>query len=80
MGVVVESRHVCEEFVTEGKECDSNVAIAMEVGERRRSEVQILFRNGGDMLLSALKSEMKKVIVGNPSAVLSVRGGGVSDA
>lgn len=80
MGVAVESRHVCEEYVTEGKERDSNVAIAMEVGERRRSEVQILFRNGGDMLLSDLKSEMKKVIVGNPSAVLSVRGGGGSDA
>ena len=31
------------------------------------------------MLLSELKSEMKKVIVGNPSAVLSVRGGEESD-
>ena len=34
----MESRHVCEEYVTEGKECNSNVAIAMEVGEARRSE------------------------------------------
>ncbi|KAK8829603.1 hypothetical protein WA556_005521 [Blastocystis sp. ATCC 50177/Nand II] len=54
-------RHVCEEYVTEGKECGNSVAIAME----------ILFRNGGDMLLSDLKNEMKKVIQGNPSAVLS---------
>ena len=32
----VERRHVCEEYVTEGKECGNSVAIAMEVGEMWR--------------------------------------------
>ena len=30
----IECRHLCEEYVTEGKECGNNVAIAMEVGEK----------------------------------------------
>ena len=55
-------RHLCEEFVVEGKKGGSEVAIAMD----------ILLRHGGEMLLSDLKSEMKKEIAGNPSLVLSV--------
>lgn len=56
-------RHLCEEFVVEAKKGGSEVAIAMD----------ILLRHGGEMLLSDLKSEMKKEIAGNPSLVLSVR-------
>lgn len=56
-------RHLCEEFVVEAKKGGSEVAIAMD----------ILLRHGGEMLLSDLKSEMKKEISGNPSLVLSVR-------
>ena len=55
-------RHICEEFVAEGKKEGSEVGIAMA----------ILMKHGGEMLLSDLKSEMKKEISGNPSLVLSV--------
>lgn len=55
-------RHICEEFVAEGKKEGSEVGIAMA----------ILMKHGGEMLLSDLKNEMKKEISGNPSLVLSV--------
>ena len=56
-------RHICEEFVAEGKKEGSEVGIAMS----------ILLQHGGEMLLSDLKNEMKKEISGNPSLVLSVK-------
>ena len=55
-------RHICEEFVAEGKKEGNEVGIAMA----------ILMKHGGEMLLSDLKSEMKKEISGNPSLILSV--------
>ena len=55
-------RHVCEEFVHGAKQDGSEVAVAME----------IMLRHGGEMLLSDLKTEMKKELQSNPSTILSV--------
>ena len=64
-------RHVCEEFVNEGKERNL-VAKAMQVGTKMICDKeQIIIQNGGEMNMNDLKAEMKNADE-KTSVVLSV--------